>query len=83
MNWAVYLFWASALLVAYSYIGYLLWLWVRCHWCFRPVHESEVTPSVSIVIAAHNEATTWPRKLSNLSELHYPQHLLETVWVGS
>src|ERR1700681_1544185 len=82
MNWAIYLFWASALLVAYAYVGYPVWLWLRRCWGNEAVQKSDITPSVSIVIAAHNEAANLPRKLRNLGELHYPQHLLEIIVVS-
>jgi poly-beta-1,6-N-acetyl-D-glucosamine synthase len=82
MNWAACLFWASAVLVGYSYLGYPLWLWLRRRLRFQPVHKREATPSVSILIAVHNEAATLPRKLRNLSGLHYPQHLLEIIVVS-
>jgi biofilm PGA synthesis N-glycosyltransferase PgaC len=82
MTWAVYLFWVSALLVTYAYVGYPVWLWLRRSWRNEAVKKSDITPSVSIVIAVHNEAATLPRKLRNLSELHYPQHLLEIIVVS-
>jgi biofilm PGA synthesis N-glycosyltransferase PgaC len=82
MTWALYLFWASALLVAYAYVGYPAWLWLRRCWCNEAVQKSDITPSVSIVIAAHNEARNLPRKLRNLRELDYPQRLLEIIVVS-
>ena len=79
MNW---IFWISFLLLAYTYLGYALWLWLYQQWCFRPVDKRAITPSVSIVIAAHNEAAVLPRKLNNLSQLEYPQELLEIIVVS-
>ncbi|PYU26742.1 MAG: family 2 glycosyl transferase [Acidobacteria bacterium] len=79
VNW---IFWISFLLLAYTYLGYALWLWLYQQWCFRPVDKRAITPSVSIVIAAHNEAAVLPRKLNNLSQLEYPQELLEIIVVS-
>lgn len=82
MSWALYLFWASALLVAYAYVGYPAWLWLRRGWCNEAIQKGDITPPVSIVIAAHNEAANLPCKLRNLSQLHYPKHLLQIIVVS-
>jgi cellulose synthase/poly-beta-1,6-N-acetylglucosamine synthase-like glycosyltransferase len=82
MSWAVYLFWTSTGLVAYAYVGYPALLWLRRCWCNERVHKKDITPPVSIVIAAHNEAALLPRKLKNLSELRYPRPLLEIIVVS-
>jgi cellulose synthase/poly-beta-1,6-N-acetylglucosamine synthase-like glycosyltransferase len=72
-------FWCSLALTAYAYIGYPLWLrlWSRVH--SRPVLASPITPNVSIIIAARNEATNLPRKLENLRQLEYPGEKLQIV----
>jgi biofilm PGA synthesis N-glycosyltransferase PgaC len=77
-----WVFWAAFFFVFYSYIGYPVWLWARGHWRLLPVRKSEGTPSISIVIAAFNEAATLRRKLTNLSDLRYPRNLLEIIVVS-
>lgn len=81
-------FWISALFIAYTYIGYPLWLLLRSRWRPRPVslrpdssHPAEL-PLVSIVIAAHNEAESLPQKMRNLSELDYPSDRYEILVVS-
>jgi len=36
MKWA---FWTSVALIAYTYLGYPLWLWIRSRWRCNPVHH--------------------------------------------
>jgi cellulose synthase/poly-beta-1,6-N-acetylglucosamine synthase-like glycosyltransferase len=69
------LFWASALVIAYVYVGYpvLLAAWARL--APRPVRRTGFAPgawpSISIVLAARNEAPRLPARLANLLELPY------------
>ena len=74
------LFWVSVLLIGYAYAGYPLLL--RIFGRKKPVLVQRVTPSVSIVIAAHNEEGNLPRKLRSIRELDYPKHLLQIVIVS-
>lgn len=71
------LFWASASLVAYVYAGYplLLLLWSRA--AGRPVRKRPPSghrhwPSVSVIVAAHNESALLPARIANLLEQSYP-----------
>src|SRR5438876_502502 len=45
----------------------------------RRVHKGELTPSVSLVVAAHNEEGVIERRLENLLALDYPRDKLEIV----
>jgi biofilm PGA synthesis N-glycosyltransferase PgaC len=73
------LFWLCFAVVGYAYFGYaiLLWFYVRLH--ERPILQRPITPSVSIIIAAHNEEVNLPRKLENLRLLDYPLDRLQIV----
>ena len=73
------LFWISLALVGYTYFGYSILLAVLARLRPRPFLMGSATPSVSIVIAAHNEEARLPLKLENLAQLQYPAHLLEIV----
>lgn len=79
MKW---LFWISAALIAYSYVGYAAWLWIRSRWRARPVRRAPITPSVSIVMVVRNEAARLEKKLQNLFALDYPQELREIIIVS-
>ena len=71
----------SVFLLAYVYAGYPAWigLWARL-WP-RPVRKGPFAGGVSVLIAAHNEAETLPRKLENLLELAQTEPLRE-IWIG-
>jgi poly-beta-1,6-N-acetyl-D-glucosamine synthase len=73
------LFWISLALIAYVYLGYAILL--ALYSCLRrhPIRRQQITPTVSIVIAARNEATNLPAKLQNLRLLDYPRELLQII----
>lgn len=73
------LFWSSVAVVAYAYAGYPLWLYVRQVWRMRPVSKADITPSISIVIAARNEEQNLPAKLASLLQMEYPAEQLEII----
>jgi biofilm PGA synthesis N-glycosyltransferase PgaC len=70
------LFWISALIVAYVYVGYpcLLAVWARIadRRPRRVPFEDGQWPSISIIIAARNEAARLPARVANLLEQDYP-----------
>src|SRR5258708_37547522 len=79
MRWV---FWCSAALVLYSYLGYPLWLWLRSRWRARQVGRSALMPSVSIVMVVRDEEAALSGKLRNLSSLDYPADRLELLVVS-
>jgi poly-beta-1,6-N-acetyl-D-glucosamine synthase len=79
MKWA---FWLSAGLVAYSYAGYPLWLWLRAQFRPWPVRRGAIEPKVSILMVVRNEEPVLRDKLRNLLELDYPPERCEIVVVS-
>ncbi len=73
------LFWGSIFLVFYTYLGYPLALWALAKIRARDVRRSEIFPSVSIIIAARNEADKIHQKIENTLILKYPPGLLEVI----
>jgi len=73
------LFWLCFTLAGYAYFGYAIWLWLSVRLHRRPILQRPIKPSVSIVIAAHNEEANLPRKLENLRLLDYPPDRLQIV----
>jgi cellulose synthase/poly-beta-1,6-N-acetylglucosamine synthase-like glycosyltransferase len=73
------LFWFSLAIVAYAYFGYALLLALYARIRRKPILTGTLTPTVSIVIAAHNEEIRLPAKLANLSALDYPHDKLQIV----
>jgi cellulose synthase/poly-beta-1,6-N-acetylglucosamine synthase-like glycosyltransferase len=73
------LFWASVLLVGYTYIGYpaLMRVWAALR--PRSTASRAIAPTVTVVIIAHNEAPRIQGRLANLLALEYPQDRLEIL----
>jgi biofilm PGA synthesis N-glycosyltransferase PgaC len=72
-------FWSSAFLVVYAYVGYplvLLFLRIFIH---RPVRKSPIEPSVALVVPAHNESRVIEAKIRNAASLDYPVDKLEVL----
>lgn len=75
------LFWIAVFLIVYTYVGFPLTIILRGLIWGRPYKHGDlsVLPTVSIVIAAYNEAKTISEKLDNLVSLDYPEDTLEIV----
>jgi len=77
-----FVFWASAVVIAYAYVGYPLLLWLRSWWSPRPVMHGVDAPRVSAVMVVRNEEGNITKKLENLLTLDYPPEKLEVVVVS-
>lgn len=84
-------FWASAALVAWTWLGFPLSLFalgcLRPRPGPRPESESEPRaegplPRVDLLVVAHNEARVIDAKLANLERLDYPRDRLHVVVVS-
>lgn len=77
------IFWTSAAALAYTYVGYPLLAATVSKYRPRPVRRADfaddVTPSVSLIIAAYNEELGLPAKLENTLALNYPPEKLEII----
>jgi len=75
----------SLTLLGYSYVGYPALLWLLCR-CTREEtavpSDPSAWPTVSIVIAAHNEEQVIGRRIDNLLSLDYPPNHLQ-ILIGS
>lgn len=72
-------FWASLALILYVYAGYPLTLAFVAR-RFRPLKRDDgFLPTVSLVIAAHNEEKVLWEKLGNSLALDYPRDRLEII----
>jgi cellulose synthase/poly-beta-1,6-N-acetylglucosamine synthase-like glycosyltransferase len=73
------LFWLATVALVWTHALYpvaattLAWLHTR------PVRKSDVFPSVSLIIAAHNEAQVIEQRIANLHVLDYPTDRIEIV----
>src|SRR5439155_24053216 len=73
------LFWVAASLVVYTYFGYPFVLWAFAKVRSRRVLKKEIFPSVSIIIAARNEADKIRQKIDYTLALDYPAERLEIL----
>jgi len=73
------IFWISAGVIFYVYAGYPFVLWLMQFLFRRPVRKEPITPSVSLLVAAYNEADVIEAKIRNAFALDYPPEQLEIV----
>ncbi len=72
-------FWGSLGALAWTHAGYPLAMGVLARMRPRPVGKAERTPSVVLVVSAHNEEAVIRRRLDNALALDYPAESLEIV----
>jgi len=77
-------FWTSAFLVVYSYLGYPLTLAALAALRGLPPRPADAAelPGISIVVPVHNERGVLPAKLANLTGLDYPADRLQIIFVS-
>jgi cellulose synthase/poly-beta-1,6-N-acetylglucosamine synthase-like glycosyltransferase len=73
------LFWSSGAFLCYVYVGFPALVLLRGRLRRRPYGTADITPSVSVVIAAHNEAAVIRSRLENLLALDYPEDRIDVV----
>ena len=73
------LFWGSLGALAWTHAGYPLAMALLARLRPRPVRKAEQTPSVALVISAHNEEAVIRRRIENALALEYPEDALEVV----
>jgi glycosyltransferase involved in cell wall biosynthesis len=72
-------FWASLGGLAWTHVGYPVAAAGLRRLRTREVRKDEITPSVSLIIPAHDEEEVIGRRLENLLELDYPSEQLQIV----
>jgi cellulose synthase/poly-beta-1,6-N-acetylglucosamine synthase-like glycosyltransferase len=97
MSLSELVFWGSFLLVVHTYLLYPIVLFlayslvqIRRDWHYlrsrrdtrSPIQDPTQLPSVTLIIAAHNEEVRLPDKLENLRRLDYPRDRLEVIIVS-
>jgi poly-beta-1,6-N-acetyl-D-glucosamine synthase len=78
----IWVFWIAAAVIAYAYVGYLGWLWLRAFWRPWPIERGAIAPTVSIVLVVRNEGARLRQKLDNLLTLDYPAERYRLVVVS-
>src|SRR5262245_49440064 len=75
-------FWAAVGLVAYAYFGYPALVWMLARVLPRPVQGAPITPTITALIAARNEATQIAGRIENCLALSYPVERFNVVVVS-
>jgi cellulose synthase/poly-beta-1,6-N-acetylglucosamine synthase-like glycosyltransferase len=73
------IFIASAMVIAFIYVGYPVLAFILSRIFGWPVRQTEITPSVSVIIAAYNEERDIEAKIENTLALDYPCERLEII----
>ena len=82
----VIVFWISLFIVFYTYIGYGILLYVLVHikrLFIQPIKrvDGSFTPSLTLIVAAYNEASVIEEKIKNTLALIYPKDKLHIIFV--
>jgi len=73
-------FWVCVGVIAYTYIGYPVLLWLLSSIFGRlPRRDEAYAPRLSVLIVAHNEAERIERKIRNVLDSDYPAERLEVI----
>ena len=63
--------------IAAPFVLYPIILWIRAALAPNPIAAADCTPTVSLIICAHNEEGSLPAKLENALALDYPSDRLQ------
>lgn len=74
-----WLFWGAVGTMLYTYIGFPLLVVLRGKLLRRPVQAAPITPRVTMIIAAYNEADFIVKKLDNAHHVDYPHDRLQII----
>jgi cellulose synthase/poly-beta-1,6-N-acetylglucosamine synthase-like glycosyltransferase len=76
--WQV-VFWLCACVIVYVYAGYPIVIQCLARFIGKGVERAAIRPTVTVVIAAYNEAAGIRAKLDNVSSLQYSQGLVDVI----
>src|SRR5215813_8962571 len=72
-------FLAAMAMIAFTYAGYPALMFMLSLILKRSVRRDDITPRVSVIIAAYNEERDIEAKLQNTLALHYPRDRMEII----
>lgn len=78
---SVWVFWVAIALVTYAYALYPLLAAVLAHVSGRVPHVDAITPPLTVIVAAHNEAPRIAARVRDILEQEYPVENLRVVVV--
>ena len=74
-----FIFWGSLLFIFYAYFGYPLLLRLISLFSSKTINKADFIPSVTLIIAAHNEEARIHKKIENTLSLDYPREKLQVI----
>jgi cellulose synthase/poly-beta-1,6-N-acetylglucosamine synthase-like glycosyltransferase len=72
-------FWSSIAFIVYAYLLFPVLLAIRAVAGPQSYRQAAIVPSLSLIVAAHNEAGVIAAKLANVLSLDYPPDRLEII----
>lgn len=78
----IVLFWTSTIVLAHTYLGFPAAVLIRARLRPRPHLEGPVTPTVTVIIAAHDEAAAIGRKVRSVLDSDYPAEAIDVIVVS-
>ncbi len=75
----IVVFFIAAAVVVYIYFGYPLLILAMAKLRPRPIRTADVTPSMTLIVAAYNEQAVIERKIRNALALDYPHDQFEVL----
>jgi len=83
LEWTwVAILWVALGEVVYAYAGYPILLTLLARFRQRPLVQENITPPVSLIIAAYNEEAVIAEKIENALALDYPRDCLDILIVA-
>lgn len=81
INFSVFIFWFSAFIIFWAMIGYPISLMIieKFYNFKEEIRNYNQTPTVTVMIVAHNEEKVIKEKLINITELNYPENKIEIL----
>jgi len=73
------IFWLMIFIIAYTYFGYSLLIYLISLMVNNKVNKKDIEPSVTFLITAYNEEESIRQKLENTLNLDYPKDKLEII----
>jgi cellulose synthase/poly-beta-1,6-N-acetylglucosamine synthase-like glycosyltransferase len=78
-HYAEILFWFGVSGLGYTYVGYFAWLNFAARVWKQPLRTHPSCPSVSVIIAARNEASGLRQRIANLLDLKYRSEQMQII----
>jgi cellulose synthase/poly-beta-1,6-N-acetylglucosamine synthase-like glycosyltransferase len=75
-------FWVAIVIVVYAYLGYPAIIWGLGYVSTRPLPVGALIPTITVLIAAHNEERQIADKIENCLALTYPPERLDLIVVS-